>query len=51
LFNCKLLTLFYKKVSLFQLLLFRVYKGGISQEESIISLKANNTKIVGTVAL
>jgi len=31
--------------------LLRVYKGGIGQEESIISLKANNTKVVRSVAL
>jgi len=33
------------------MLLLRVYKGGISQEESVIGLKANNTKVVRSVAL
>ena len=51
LFNRKLLALFCKKVSLSQMLLLRVYKGGISQEESIVSLKANNTKVVRSIAL
>jgi len=33
------------------MLLLRVYKGGIGQKKSIISLKANNTKVVRSVAL
>jgi len=33
------------------MLLLRIHKGGISQEESIISLEANNTKVVRSVAL
>jgi len=30
--------------------LLRVRKGGISQEESIVSLKANNAKVVRSIA-
>jgi len=33
------------------MLLLCVYKGSISQEESVVSLEANNTKVVGSVAL
>ena len=51
LLNCKLLALFCKKVSLFQMLLLCVCKGSIGQEKSVISLEANNAKVVGGVAL
>jgi len=32
------------------MLLLRVRKGGISQEESVVSLEANNAKVVRSVA-
>ena len=51
LLDCELLTLFCKKVSFFQMLLFCVHKDSIGQEENVINLKANNAKVVGGVAL
>ena len=51
LLNCELLMLFYKKISLFQILLFCICKDNISQKKSIISLKVNNTKVVRDIAL